>query len=535
MQPIYELPKLTSPALTQNLNQTIVILGVSANGPVLEPTLISNLDMALTIFGEEGNLYKGFKQAYEVNNQLPIYLMRISGSKASASLVGVVTEIIDEEEMDVLDSIIKIESIYGGDIYNDIYFIIEEGLDNNYYLKIYFPEALNKESIAYNLSNLTTVNELVKIINTDSYINKNYIKASTSNQDYLILDLIGMNANNKSFLENGEDGLILSKNDLFLKLEESYELLNGFQVNIVIPLEAFFDDFHEGIANNINYYGSYTYTGDRDYLSLLDSENNNQFVTFHGQLIRFCKNQLNAGVMTHGVLSMSLIDDLSELTNSNYLVDWVNSTPLQSRYDLTYQDVDGYIDEGKYITIVLGDITYNKGLPTEYRFPWNSCYGAMIASMGYQNTTTNKVIPMTGEFSYDIDNQEVIHFANLGVVCPRVSVRNGIVVSNGVTAAISSDAMHYIVNVRQVQIAMNELNRTVDIYKGESIQPLINNNILEKLIDSTLKELKNQGLLIDYRYNLEYDKNSSSGIIKVDLLTKNMIEYVATQAQLSLT
>lgn len=534
MQPIYELPKLTSPALTQNLNQTIIILGTSANGPVLEPVLISNLEMASSIFGEFGNLYKGFKQAYEVNNQIPIYLMRVSGSAASGYLLGITTQLVDEEEEDVIDSIIKIESIYGGDVYNQISFIIEEDLNNDYYLKIYFPDALNKQNIAYKLTDLTTVNELVKAINTDSYINKNYIKASTTNQDYLILDLIAMNANNEIFLENGKDEINLSKNDLFLRFEEAYELLNGFEVNIIIPLEVYFDDFYEGIINNINYYGSYTYNQNRDYLSLIDSDNN-QFVTFHGQLIRFCKNQLDVGIMTHGVISMSMIEDLTELEEDSYLIDWINSTPIQSRYDLTHQDIDGYIDDGKYITIVLGDIIYNKDLPSQYRFPWNACYGAMIASMGYDQTTTNKVIPKTGDFSYDIDNQEINHFANLGIVCPRVSVRNGVVVSNGVTAAISTDAMHYIVNVRQVQIAMNQLNKAVDIYKGEAIQPLINNNTLEKLIDSTLKDLKNQGLLIDYRYNLEYDKNSSSGIIKVDLLTKNMIEYVATQAQLSLT
>ena len=162
-------------------------------------------------------------------------------------------------------------------------------------------------------------------------------------------------------------------------------------------------------------------------------------------------------------------------------------------------------------------------------------YAAIAMNMTYSDTTTNQNIITSAVNTYDLVNDEIPYLSDYGIIAPRLSVRKGLVVSNGVTPAISTSSLHYLVNVRQIQVVMNELNQAVQFYKGEAIQPLMNNNQIQKIIDSTLTELKNQGLVIDYRFNLEYDKNSSSGLIKVDLLTKNMVEYVSTQAQLSLT
>ena len=380
-----------------------------------------------------------------------------------------------------------------------------------------------------------TISELIRVINFDSLQNNTCIKAYSEYPEQDVSVFINGYAHQDVYLENGKDGLSPTKNDLFLALDIAYDLLIGFQANMIVPLEAYFDDFDPAIFNDSNYYGSYTYSKNKDYLRLVDTENQDKFVTFHGQLIEFCKNQINAGVMSHGVLSFGFVNSLSDLEKDNYILDWVQSTCIQSRYDLTYYTPSGYVDDGQYISITLGDFTYNKSTPDEYRFAWNAMYAAIAMNMTYSDTTTNQNIITSAVNTYDLVNDEIPYLSDYGIIAPRLSVRKGLVVSNGVTPAISTSSLHYLVNVRQIQVVMNELNQAVQFYKGEAIQPLMNNNQIQKIIDSTLTELKNQGLVIDYRFNLEYDKNSSSGLIKVDLLTKNMVEYVSTQAQLSLT
>lgn len=526
MYPKYEVNPY--PVSAPQYGRTILLLGTSADGPVNVPVPITTPTRAQQIFGEEGTLYKKFVEAYDTNSGLLIYLMRISGEHAEAELFGFPSMFEDAV------SVLKLKAIYGGEAYNNIQAIFQVlDADGDVSLTLSFPEHTGLSPLSYKLSTYGNIAMLVKAINEDTRAGINCLRASTLQPELPTSSLLGMG--DVIEFSGGADGLELTKNDMFIALEYAYTLLDGFYIDVIIPLGVYLDDVDPVLLHEVDKLGPGTYVAGRDYLDLKDTENGDRLVSFHGQLIKFCKRQVRFGVMTHGVIGLNPVADISQIEGLeyNYILYLLQQTAFRSRFDISEFSGGNWIDSGYYVSVIGGEMIFNEGTDNEYFGDWTVVYGALLASLGRQYTTTNLKIPGPVKPRYHFTSGELGELGRMGVVAMRESVRNGLVVSSGVTAALPESDMHSIANVRQVQTAIAALNQALDDYSGELILPLIENGTLDEVAESVLSELKNEGILIDYRKNIEYDRIRGTGILSVDLLARQMVDFLPVRASLS--
>lgn len=528
--PYYDI--YSYPVVTPVRGRTLLLMGFAQDGPVNIPVPCANLTVAERIFGKEGTLYKAFKRAYEVDQNLTIYLMRVTGEHATAVLYGTNGQPGGETK-----EVIKLRTISGGNKYNAVQAIIvdvpiQENKTNTVLL-FNFPDEVGLEPRGYVLSDYANCNELVDAINQDTRAGLNCVLATAKEKQFPAKTIASRNSS--VVFSGGEDGDYVDKNELYLALEYSYSLLEGYYIDYVCPVDARFDDVHPAAFYGSAIYGTSIYQADRDYLSLQDSENGNRLVSFQGQLIRFCKRQEGLGCMTHGILGMNIIKDPTDLAKHpySYIVRLLETSGFKNRYDLAEFRAGEWYDKGYYISITAGEMYYDEETDNEYYENIAVTYAAMLASLSPYGTTTNQKIPTANRLRYQFQAEELIELANLGVVAPRESVRHGIVIANGVTASLPTTEMHSIANVRQVQIALSFLNEVLDTYIGLPILDLIQSSTLQDAIENVLNSLKEDGILIDYNYNLEYDENKGTGLISVDLQGKLMVEFVSASSLLT--
>lgn len=510
--------------------RTLLLLGVSKLGPVNIPIPCANKTVAKRIFGDS-ELYKAFCRAYEVDTNITIYLMRVSGEHASSSLWA------DDMKGGSPVEAITLRSISGGEVFNDIQVTFSTIPDGNggfpTALTFFFPPEANTPMRSYIVSEYETCNDLVRAINEDTRAGLNYVVASTRYKQYPATSIPGWNMD--AIFTGGEDGDDIDKNALYLALEYSYSLLEGYYIDYVCPVGARFDDVHPAAYYGKAIYGTNIYEENRDYLSLQDSTKNNRLVSYQGQLIEFCKKQENLGCMTHGILGLNRVKDVTDLTKHeySYIIRLLEASGFKNRYDLAEFRSGEWYDQGYYVSIVAGEKYYDVDTENKYHENLAVTYAAMLADLDPFGTTTNKTIPGTEELRYQFTANELRELADMGIVAPRESVRHGFVIANGVTASMPETEMHSVANVRQVQLTLSFLNEALDEYIGTPIRPLMESRTLEDVIENVLNSLKQDGILIDYNYNLEYDESRGIGIVTVDLQAKRMVERVTASSLLS--
>lgn len=522
MRPAYD--QVPYPVAAPERGRSMIILGTSKDGPVNVPVPIKSPEQAFEYFGGEGSLYKSYLKAFHVDNSLTIYLLRVTGSHAEAFVRG----FSDQREL----ALMKVRSMFAGEIYNEVQILTTHDEEGNAFLVVTMPEESRFDTMSYPLKDYDTIEALCRAINEDMRSGNSPIYAITA---YPEESTESLRNTLLAELSGGWDGMAITKNELFLALDYTYLLLEGFYADVIVVADAYFDDVTPLAFYGEGEYGLSTFNEKRDYLSMIDSEKGDKVATFHGQLIDFCKKQVRVGFMTHGIIGMNLIEDYEQLQEDNrsYIMTLVNETSFNNRYDLAEQAGGNWIDSGYYISVVAGEFIYEYGSDEPYSDNWCVTYGAMLCALKNADTTTNVGIPNDYELSYEFTPEEMNVMAYLGVVCPRTSVRKGLVVAAGVTAGLPGTDMQSIANVRQVQFAMSTLNGAVEDFTGEDFNALMRNKSIDKVVESALTELKSQGILIDYNYNIEYDRYRAVVSIETNLLAKQMVDYISTRATLS--
>jgi hypothetical protein len=528
----YELP--TSPL---NLGRTIFLLGTSIDGPINSPVPVRNLADAEAIFGpkDRGDLVKAYERTSLVTGNT-VYLMRVTGEYARGSLLGITDNGVKP--------VIKIRSISGGSIYNSIHLYIDNVTVNSVIKQALIVELPSSKmpSTAYLLDKYDDIQGLLADINGDTRTNNNLIYATS---EYPMLPISCLNTYNlvPTPIVGGTDGLMesraaigldpeVSHDDLYIALDLSYHILEGRDIDVICPVPARFDDTHP-----VHFYGGSAYNGipytSGSYLTLVDTENNNAIVTFHEQLIEFCRGQERFGMMTHGVIG------LRELAvgsfNYAYILRLMETTSFKDRTGLVEFTDGAWYDKGYFITVFAGDLVFNQGTVDEYYANGCDLYAGVLASISNDDTTTNRALPAGVNLRFEMDAVELKELAVLGVTAVRNSVSQGPVISNGVTASLAQSVLHYIPNVRMVQLAMRAVNDSIDDLIGENFRPIISENQMKKRIGGVLSGLKSQGLLKDYNFDVALNQATGTGIVTINTLPKYSTEFISAGANIIFT
>lgn len=448
--------------------------------------------------------------------------MRITGKSATLKVVGF-------KDTDVIN-LLSFRTMSGGSQYNNITMSIEHRDSTNEDLLVF--ESPGRR-VVYNLNEHDHIGHLVQHINDDARVGLHNIMAYAEEHYWPVTTLIDAYDGPKQF-EGGEDGVDVSRDDLYIALDEALNLLLGRQIDIIIPAGMYVDDVHPVAMYGGAVYGSSLYASTDDYLQLLDQLNDNKVVSYHERLIEFCRQQMSLGYMSHGVIGLKplkVLTDTVEYDNS-YIHRLVTATAFRDRYGLMEYINGRWLDKGQYISIVATEVWFKRGTEDEYYDNGAVAYAAHLT--GKYDTTTNTKIPIE-ELRYELSDESLADLSKLGVVTFRESPRQGIVVTSGVTAAHWENELHDVANVRMVQLTLAHMNEVIQKIYESDLDPAIRRMFTEDKVQARLELLKQDGIITEYAYKVEYDGTSEYGVISLQLQTKYTVEGVGTSASVSYT
>ncbi len=515
--------KYDFPALRTTVNaigKTVYILGVSEDGPVMQPIYVKSTTEAESIFGNKmkGTLVRACEEAYDRNSEIAIFLMRISGKSATLKIAGF-------HRGDLVE-LLHLRSASGGGRYNDVCVDLEHRADLNENL---FVITSGSYRIVYNLEQYQTIGHLVLQINQDCRSNLHGVIVESDYYDAPIMSIVTA-FTEKAFLTGGDDGLGLTKDEMYLQYEDACRLLLGKPIDIILPVGVYVDDVHPVALYGEGTYGNAVYASTDDHLQLVDTYNNNRVVSFHEQLIDFCRKQMSFGFMTHGVIGLrplKVVPDSIEHDYS-YIIRLVEATIFKDRYGLLEYKDGQWVDKGYYISVVGGELVFQPDSPAEYFSNGAAAYAALLA--GTYETTTNTQVKDV-KLRYELPEEVVGELSKLGVVMFQESIRNGIVVASGVTASHYSNELHSVANLRMTQLSLAHVNEVVQqIYESDT-DPALRRRLVEERIKERLRQLKSSNILLDYDYRILMNRTNSEGSILLTLHTKYTVEGIGTSAQ----
>jgi hypothetical protein len=502
----------------EDLGNVIVLLGTAGTGPVLEPVRVISPEHAVEVFGNKGSLYDYYTGVYGINQRAVYYLVRITGSHATAVL-----KIFSPEEDNVIDGL-KLMAVDGSAAYNSVQAGFEAGEDGQC---LFIEEAGRKNT--YSLSECVTLGLLVSRINQNARRKLSKIVASTSYSNYPSTSLLD-NYSGPIEFSGGSDGLDADKTEMYYALGRAYEFLNDRRTDIVVPLGVYFNDVIEP-----SYYGNASY-GQGKYSSkeqLLNLEVDGTRCTFHGQLLDFCECQMSIGCMAHGVLAMRPLPEPDKMPDPvEFGRGLVEASCLNSRYHLSTINQGNIRDRGCNISIVCGDILYPDG-----RLRTGAAgYAATIAACGMESTTNvpvNGIVGQQLQFSSDVRR----YLSDNGLVSFRHSVKNGIVVANGVTAATTDSSLHFLSNIRTVQYVLARLKAATDIYIGEGFSFITAYDILNRTIEEVLNDIVSKNHLQWYSFKLKLTRSNTVQVsfvatVDLELRPKYSVEDIIVTVQI---
>ncbi|MCX7610392.1 MAG: hypothetical protein N2043_02240 [Ignavibacterium sp.] len=507
--------------------RSILLLGTANDGPVNFPTKVTNFEHAKSIFGEEteGNLLSACRIVFDnITSDSIVYLMRVSGKEARAELL---IEEVDEETVKQKIGI-GFRSYHGGKQYNSILIYASLDEETNEPFLLFYNAETEQQSNTYWLNQYKTVSELCQHISEDTRNGKGWVLAYTNIPKESIQSIIPnmlneMSFENEFYLEGGESGVDICKDEYFLALENAYELLHGFYCDVVVPVEAYFDDTYPRNFYGDSFYFNQFYAKKRDYI-WLDDENKKPRM-FHKQLIDFCQKQMRFGFMPHGVMGFYPITDPREYTQHPYSLSLarVLNSPLSTREGMGEKQFDNVIDKGYFISVVMGDfLDKNENL-----IPGYLVYASLLLNLKIEDTTTNQPIPNQDKYRliYEFETKEIEKLSELGVVTFRNNRKKGLVVSNGCTCSIPTSPFHWYSNVRQSQIVFSMLYESLKDFEGRTAPFQILIREAREIGESVLKELKKANVVLDYNLNITMDSLNEM-YVEVELQPKYAVEFI---------
>lgn len=508
-------PKKLTELGSEQLGQVVVLLGTALAGPILEPVYISGPAQATSVFGTAGTLLNGYLDAYRVNPLALYYLVRLNGAHASAVLYAP-----EDDSSGQLIDVVHLRSTDGGEAYNQITITVGDAV-----LAI----SEGGETRTYSFQDYPTLFRLVEQINRHASLGYSRVVASTVYPEMPSIRLVPVSTQ----LGGGQDNLMPTKNDLYLLLEQAYDILEGWRTDVVVPLGVYFDDVIDPYfyGQLPAWYGESNYTAPDDYLTYTHPQTGER-CTFHGQLARFCARQTHFGLMAHGVLGLRPLPppELVAALDFSFPVELVRYSCLHSRHGFSFKEAGTIYDRGHYLSLVCADLV-SEGR----RRSAAPAYAGLIAAAGLESTTNTSVSGFSEQY-VEFTGEDMRHLARWGLVTFRRSLKRGLVVTSGVTAGLGGP-LHYLPNVRSVQYVVARLKHALDPYLGLTRNPVSAQDVVQQTVEQALRAMVGEGVLRWYDFSVLVDSvprsgTSLSGKVELRLRPRYAVEDIGTSFEL---
>lgn len=485
----------------------IYLLGTAVLGPVNTPIKMNSLAHAISIFGGQGSLIDAYKIIIETRLSCEVYLCKVTGTHSEVYLN------VNQSFNEVIENGMYIKSKHANENYNDVTITLS---DESLFIE-YNPDDYNGYILEYSYSNNPSLHGLVESINEDTRNLKSeiycYTNCEANTQTIGSLDTVNPTTLK---LSGGNSGLYYNKNMYYNCLDETYAMLEGLDIDIIIPLDANYDDtFTDNEEHLENYYNL-----NREYLTL--KNDNKEYCSYYTQLLKFCKNQMRFGSLTNGIMGTYIIDD-PHFDEEEYLKKLVffNECNEQIKENQKYKHL---------ISVVVGDLynMYGAGISNGY-----IAYSAIVASLIISENTTNRMLPKTFITSTVFSQKAIDKLQEIGFTSFRYSVlKKVVVVTNGITTS-SDEAFKYFVNVRMSQLTMCYVRKLLSSFIGEDLNNILVSKSLEQGLKSLLNSLVRLNVITGYGVNELINPVTGHIFLDLSLKTIYMIENVRAYSGLA--
>jgi hypothetical protein len=494
--PIEDAP---SPAVTQNSNSVGDPVWVSESAAPQEFDLSEQPEDGQFKLYVDGQIVFN-TESYEVDEVAKkLYINKEYFQIGDAVLFNY--NFLDGEE---ITPFVKIESLFGGEVYNDVTVEVKHILVGGTIAdkEIVITKPLNKRShkneapLSYKASDYATLLELVEAINDDE--NNNIVLAEVD-EDFEDITTMKLEQLAESDLEGGDNGINISKQEMFEKLsgkrdaagmvieEGAYSVLQNYIVDFVVPLGVYADDQLLG-----------------------------EYENFASELAYFCGIVSSVHMhLTHGIISVKPVKRNDMISIENY----IKGLEAYSNVYLM-RDVHGNIetndegepfDMGQYISVLAGQefscISNRLGIVNQVA---TIKYAAMCSVLKPSSAPTNKkfesVVGLKQKYSVGQLNRLA---AKRFVTFKGRASDNAIVTTDGITAALDTSDYRRIVHVNVLRDILSEIHKVAEPFIGEPIS-VPTSNALTSAIDKKLSIKSNvqTGTIAAYEFRIVHDESA---------------------------
>lgn len=486
----------------------IYLLGSAEFGPTNEPILVKSTVGLYNKFGKNGSLIEAFHAIKYCNTDNLVYLVKTTGQHANAYLN------VNIENGEIVRDGFILSSSESNEVFNDIEIIVDVDA-----ITFKFPSSLGLSPVKYYYNDYRNIEDLCRAINKTTKERKSYVYAYYSvdpstpirNAFYPCNPLV-------MYMYGGQCGLGYSKNLLYNCLERTYDMLESYDIDIIVPVDAFMDDVYPDDADSEEHrYGMAYYQSTKDYLT---GDFTGRKFSFMDQLINFCAKQLNFGVVTNGIIGY----------NSSYRY-WSKFLSESDDIAKMYEACLNYNLEcclnpswSFLVSVVGGDVKYNKGTIIDNGY---LAYAALCASTHVTSGTTNVPISDSLSIYHEFSEDILRKLASIGIVAFRHSpFYNTPVVFDGITALTGNENFSLYCNVRMVQLCISYINKLFQFYVGHNARELIEDEVITKDLQKILTRLVNAGVITSYNFSLVPIYTKGEIKVHLTLMTCYMVKAV---------
>lgn len=416
------------------------------------------------------------------------------GAVMSASYAYSVSESVTES--------ITIESVYGGEVYNQSSVAIRPVKAVNgsqIAVEVVLTKPVSKRAqvgeaaLVYKSTDYPTFGQLVDAINADP--NNGLFKAYTDYDEALTKDLkvnvTETNANG-DFLVGGNDGVSVSKAEMYealsgkrdadgyIEVAGAYQLLEDYSVDWVMPLGVYADDKLPGRYQNFAY-----------------------------ELALFCAVLSSRTKTTLGVIGMKPCADTSLAgiqAYAQHLTTFNNEYPMLDSVGNVVLDGNGRpIDLGKFVSVVGGpDVVFYTASLGRHFGPAAIAYLGLNMTIAPQAAPTNKAINGVQGLRFRLSNKQHNDILGNRIVTLKVKNDNGaregkVCPVDGVTAALPTSDYTRLSTAKVVRSVVDHIRSVSEPYIGEP-NTVEQRNALSAAISKRLSNLRQEGVIAGYEF-----------------------------------
>jgi hypothetical protein len=500
----------------------IYLLGTSNLGPVNTPIKIQSASHVKQVFGEDGTLLDAYRVIKESDFDCDVYMVKVTGIHSELYLN------INVAGGEIINNGFYIKAKYANEMYDNTEIIIDSDAVyinyttdeiGNYTLEYkYHMEDEYGNPIYDKDGNLIykTLFDLAEEINEDTrnLVSNVYCYANCEPGVMANSALVGVNSR-VNMLSGGNSGLYYNKNMMFNCLSDTYGILEGRDVDLIIPLACYFDDTWTDDSDALSLY----YDLEREYLTLKE---NGEWVSYYKQLLEFCKVQMRFGYMTHGIMGLNRIKDafIDQDTYYEKLVYFKSINENDKDYDKYRQ----------LVSVCVGDLysTYGTRIYNSY-----IAYASLVANLVITENTTNKPLPNSFTTFIDFDQRMLNKLKDLGFTTFRYSIyKKTVVCANGVTTS-EDKAFKYFTNMRMCQLAMCKIRELLMTFIGENINTLIETREIEQSVINLMNQLVVAKVLSGFGINSITNPNTGHVMLDISFRTQYMLESIRAYSGLT--